>query len=96
VPIKSRKVASSLKRKGFVEETWRKGHTFYHFHHMGKEYPIMTHMSRGGHGDEISDKLLGAMAEQLSLAKNEFEDLVNCPLSQSDYAELMKKRGRLV
>jgi hypothetical protein len=95
-PIKSRKVASSLKKKGFVEEAWRKGHTFYHFHYMGKEYPIETHMSRGSHGEEIHDKVIKAMSEQLCLDRDQFENLVNCPLSEEEYILILKKKGKLI
>lgn len=94
--IKSHKVASSLKKKGFLEQSWRKGHTFYHFMYLGKEYPIETHMSRGSHGEEIHDKLIKAMAEQLFLTRKEFEDLVECPLSKEMYVEILKKQGKLV
>lgn len=83
------KVSSSLKKKGFKEEREGK-HINYYFHHNGKDTGIRTWIS---HGDkEIRDHLIACMVKQTKLDKAQFLDLVNCPMTEEQYIEILKKQ----
>ena len=91
MPRKAKDVAANLSRKGFQP---REGdHTFYRLYVDGKMTGIATKISHGE--KEIHDNLLGAMARQARLAKGEFLDLVDCPLSAQDYLSLLRERGHI-
>jgi len=42
---------------------------------------------------EISDKLMSIMAKQLKIEKSEFEDLVDCGISEQDLINIYLDRG---
>ncbi|HWQ18502.1 MAG TPA: hypothetical protein VN455_01910 [Methanotrichaceae archaeon] len=46
-----------------------------------------------GRNQDISASILNAMAKELGITKEDFIDLVKCPLSTKEY--LIKKRERL-
>lgn len=52
---------------------------------------LVTRISHGS-GGEIGDGLGGLMAKQLCLQLREFWDLVDCPLSEDAWADLVRQR----
>ena len=91
MPRDAKAVATGLSTKGFV---LREGdHHFYSLVVRGKKTGIFTKISHGAR--EIPDGLLGQMAKQTRLAKKDFLDLVDCPLSAEDYLKKLSENGHL-
>ncbi len=86
--LKTRDIKASLKRKGF--EPREGDHEFLMYCVNGRRTRIYTKISHGK--SEISDPLIGAMSKQVHLKKEEFIDLINCPLTKEKYLELMINR----
>lgn len=80
-----RKVASSLRRKGFKEQ--RDGHhvTYTYMRRDGDPTPVHTYMSHGSGSADIGATLISSMARQCRLSKNDFIRLVNCPMKREEY-----------
>jgi predicted RNA binding protein YcfA (HicA-like mRNA interferase family) len=91
MPRGARDIASNLQRKGFVPDEG--DHTFYRLFVDGKNTGIRTKISHGE--KEIHDGLLAQMAKQARLVKKEFLELVDCPMSDARYLELLRERGHL-
>lgn len=87
----SQQLRSALGRKGFLPK--QADHTWYRFYSGGRKTNIRTRVSHGTKTYDI--RLLGMMADQLHLDHNEFDDLIECPMSGDDYANLMAQRGQL-
>lgn len=83
MPKPAKDVAASLKKKGFVPSN--SDHIKYYLHVGGRRTVIRTKVSHGE--KEISDNLLSLMARQLKLTRKQLMDLVDCPLSFSDYVK---------
>ncbi len=49
-------------------------------------------VSHGSDGD-IGDRLLAEMARQLHLTRRQFDQLIDCDLSQSEYEAMMRRGG---
>lgn len=90
--IKSRQVASSLCKKGFVE-TEGSSHRLFRLTIDGKKTAIHTVMSRGSH--DLGTHMLSSMAKQIALSSEEFVQLVRCPLTAEGYLDLLRERGQL-
>ena len=89
--FKDKKVRQSLEKKGFKNEP-NKHHNYYYLYDLnGKRTAINTHTSRNG--QDIDDYLIRQMSKQLKLSKDEFIDLINCPLSREMYISLLKERN---
>lgn len=82
-------VENGLKRKGFRLQ--KRGERFLHLYADGKKTRIHTHASHGA--SEISDGLLGKMARQIHLTRKQLDQLVDCPLSEERYIELLLSKG---
>jgi predicted RNA binding protein YcfA (HicA-like mRNA interferase family) len=91
MPRSAREVAANLERKGFVPDEG--DHTFFRLFVGGKNTGIRTKISHGV--KEIHDGLLSQMAKQTKLVKKEFLELVDCPMSEERYRELLCERGHL-
>lgn len=65
-----------------------------HHHMFSKKIDGVTHLvTRVSHGSkEINDHLGGLMGKQLCLQLREFWDLVDCPLSEEDWVDLVRIR----
>jgi len=90
-PRKAKDLESSLKKKGFVPSD--RSHTYYVLYYGSRKTSIMTKVSHGI--KEYGDDLLSQMAKQLSLTKPEFEQLVDCPLTQERLLRLLLSRGKI-
>ncbi len=58
----------------------------------GEDTEITTLISHGPDRD-IGDQLLAQMARQLSLTRRQFDDLIDCRLSQADYEAMLRRDG---
>ena len=94
MPRKARLVERGLLRKGFrLTDTH---HRRFAYHTLGGEepQPVTTIMSHGADRD-IGDRLLAMMARQLHLTRRQFDDLIDCGLSQADYEAIMRRDGSI-
>ena len=92
MPRKARLVERGLLREGFrLTDTH---HRRFAYHTLGGEepQPVTTIMSHGADRD-IGDRLLAMMARQLHLTGRQFDDLIDCGLSQADYEAIMRRDG---
>jgi hypothetical protein len=84
-------ILKALRRKGFSSKM--SGHIKLTFRYCGKDTSIRTWISHGK--KEIGDRLLGIMAEQLSLSRQQFNDLIDCPLGEDELVALYEEKGFL-
>ena len=89
--LKTSAVKSALTRKGF--ELRDGDHHYYIFCVDGKKTSIFTKVSHSS--DEISDTLIGAMARQTRLNKQQFCDPVKCTMSGEEYLAMMIDLGNI-
>ena len=92
-PRKNKKVSSDLKAKGFRTTPRggkRQDHEYLHFYHGNIKTDIFTFVSHGT--KMVSREILKQMATQVHLENNEFEQLLDCPISYQQYIELMIER----
>jgi len=94
MPRSKSKVESALLKKGF-QGSERDHHYFIYFTQQGKETAVKTKTSHTKKMKDIPDNILGLMAKQCHLSKQQFLDLIDCPLTQKDYEEILDKKGIL-
>ena len=87
MPKKVRDIISGLGRKGFRSQ--ENDHTFLHLWVAGRKTPVWTKISHGE--KEIGDRLLAVMARQLRITRQEFNNLVDCPLSEAAYVQMLRE-----
>lgn len=89
--LKTEKIDKALKKKGFsVEE---KDHHYYYYYYNGKKTAIHTKTSHGK--KEIWDYLIGKMANQLYLEKDQFMRLIQCTLDGETYKKILIDKGKI-
>jgi len=87
-----RDVEISLVRKGFVRT--ESHHSFFVYLDLrGRKSSIRTRTSHGGR--DLGDYLLQQMAKQCKISKQQFVELIDCPLTQQQYEALLKNSGSL-
>ncbi len=84
--LSAKTVVAALKRKGFQSSNSHHV-TFLYLKKDGTLSSIRTRVSHNS-GD-INDYLIGEMAKQCKLSKNDFKDFVDCRLSQDGYEKLV-------
>lgn len=89
--LKARQVHQGLLSKGFVLNN--NDHRYFVFHIDGKKTSIRTRLSHGE--KDIGNPLILAMARQTHLSKEEFIDLVECPLSEEEYIHILESKNIL-
>ena len=91
MPRKARVVHRALLRKGFRQSDSR--HRWYEYEQLnGESSGIKTLMSHGVDRD-LADHLLGQMARQIHLTQRQFDQLIDCTLSQADYEAMLRGGG---
>jgi len=91
--LKRNEIRSSLKTKGFVENN-KKDHFYYYLKDKdGMDIGIRTKMSRGSKYREICEPLIHEMARQIKIDKNQFINLIKCPLTKNKYYEILEDKG---
>ena len=91
MPRKTLTVVENLQRKGFRKR--QGGDKYFHLFVAGKKTAVYTFVSHGER--EIHDGLLSQMAKQTKLAKKEFLELVDCPMTEARYLEMLRERGHV-
>lgn len=85
-------IERGLKTKGFTLETG--DHRYFVYHTAsGSLTDVWTKTSRGSHYKSLGPFHLGEMARQCRLKKNQFLDLIDCPLSRSAYEKILAEAG---
>ena len=93
MPRKAREVRRGLRRKGF-RETDSRHRKLEYYKLNGQEGGVNTLMSHGSERD-LGDHLLGQMARQIHLTRRQFDDLIDCRLSQADYEAMLRRDGMI-
>jgi hypothetical protein len=86
---KTKEIEVGLLRKGFRK--FNKRHKQFIFYVGENRTNISTLISHGI--DEYGDSLLSKMAKQLNLERRKFNDLLDCPMSEEEYFNLMIEKG---
>ena len=90
------KIASSLRKKGFVEDIKGRDHRYYHHQVNGKRTGVRTKLSMGSNYKRLGTPLLAKIKKQLKLdSSKDLADLVNCPMTEDDYIEILKVKDIL-
>jgi predicted RNA binding protein YcfA (HicA-like mRNA interferase family) len=87
--LKPRVIQNGLTSKGFQVSTG--DHRFLIFYHNGLKTSVRTMLSHSSR--DIGDPLIHKMAKQVHLSKNEFLDLLNCPMSRDRYIARLHEAG---
>jgi len=87
----TRIIQSSLTSKGFITENTH--HVSLTLQVDGQDSGIHTYYSHGA--KECGDFLLGQMAKQLHLSKQEFCELVDCTMDGETLKQTLRQRGFL-
>jgi hypothetical protein len=91
-PFRVLDVTVALTQKGFVAR--ENDHTFFHFYHDGKDIGVFTKISHGE--KEIRAPLAKRMRQQMRLESNaDFTRFVDCPLTQAEYVEILRRQGKI-
>lgn len=88
----SGKVKRSLQKKGFVEDD--SDHKLYVLYLNDERTSVWTCLSHNG--QSIGEDLISKMRRQLHLSKDDFVDLIKCPLSKEEYLDKLIKSGILI
>ena len=87
--LRTKDIAASLLKKGFQSKN--SDHRRFILYVEGKRTEISTKISFGAR--DIGDYLINRMSIELKLEKDEFKDLVLCPLTKEKYIQLLLQRG---
>ncbi len=94
MPKDKRKVEEALLKKGFEEKEG--DHHFFIYHTLqGKKSSIRTKTSHTPKMKELNDGILALMAKQCRLNKQDFINLIDCPLSREQYEVRLKEHGEI-
>ena len=85
-----RKIDSALQKKGFLRDSDADHVHYFFLHGNGDHTQIKTKMSHGMGGSTLSAKLISDMAKQLHLTKKQFLDLIDCPLDEEGYRQVLR------
>ncbi len=88
----TRKVEGALLKKGFQMDNSHH-HMFTYHTADGRRSMVRTRTSHGS--KTISDSLIAQMARQCRLAKTQFIDLIDCPLSRESYERILNGQDAL-
>jgi len=90
-----RSVDAALRKKGFSRSV-DSDHLVYRLFGSNGELFVRTKISHGMLGSSLSADLISKMARQLHLTKNEFLALVDCPMNEEQYREILGEKGFIV
>ena len=88
--LDAKKTYKNLLSKGF--KVGKGDHKYLELFYKGK-FVLHTKISHGE--QELEEFHIGMMKRQCRLEKAEFIDLVNCPLSEEGYIEILKTNGTI-
>lgn len=91
-PRKTREIARALTGKGFRRSNTH--HKYYFFYdENGRKTPVKTLASHGS--KEVPKGILSAMSRQLHVSPGQFEQLLDCPLSEEEYRAHLQSGGHI-
>jgi hypothetical protein len=91
--LDSRKAFTNLRKKGFIESSTKSNdHKWLELYYQGK-FILHTKLSHNNH--DLGDYLIKQMSYQCHLQKDDFIDLVNCPLSKEEFFKILDRQGLL-
>ena len=82
-----KKIIRSFKKKGFLIENGTKHNKVIY----EKSKAITTAMSKGS--GQLGSVLISMMSRDLHITKDQFIDLVNCPLSKEELFQIYNEKG---
>ena len=88
-----RSIDSALRKKGFLRDSDADHVLYYFLNGNGECTLIKTKVSHGMMGSTLSAKLISAMAKQLHLTKKQFLELIDCPLDEKGYRQILREAG---
>jgi hypothetical protein len=86
--LSANKARQSLLRKGFKK--FEGDHHHYTYTYKGK---IVARTKLSHNDQDLNDHLISKMRKQCGLSKNQFFDLINCPLDEEGYIAALKEVG---
>jgi len=86
---KGRDIDAAFCQKGFRRDVSGK-HIQYFLSGFNE---IRTMMSHGDMGDTIGANLIARMARQIHLTKSQFLNLIDCPLTEEQYREILREQN---
>jgi len=90
--VDPKKVYKNLTKKGFVEST--KQNPDHKYLELFVENRLVVHTKLSHSNKDICEGLIRQMSIQCGLTKQQFLELVSCPMSQEKYLEILKDQGR--
>jgi hypothetical protein len=88
-----RVIDAALQRKGF-NRTDEGDHLWYFLPRIdGEGYLVRTKMSHGMMGETVGVELIVLMARQCRLTKKQFLSLIDCPIDETEYREILRQQG---
>ena len=87
---KRKDVEAAFKQKGFASQE-QADHRYYFFYLDGK-LVVRTKVSHGTKYRDLGDDLITQMARQCRLTKQQFLSLVDCPMSQEQYEQVLQSQ----
>ena len=92
--LDTKKAYKNFCKKGFRDsESKSVDHKWIEFWFEGKVTRIRTKFSHGK--KEVDSSLIGLMARQIRLSKNQFMEFSNCKISENGYIKLLKSNNVL-
>lgn len=92
--LSKNKTYKNLKKKGFIDSISHSDDHKYLEYFAEDKLVLYTKISHGSSKD-LSDYLIHQMSSQCKLTKQQFFDLVNCPLSKEMYLQILEENGYL-
>jgi len=93
-PRKSKDIAATLLKKGFILEPSKDHHQFYYLTIEGKKHNVYTYLSHGI--KEYNKNLMGKIKQQLKFNETDkAEAFFDCPMSETDYKKMLVELGLL-
>jgi hypothetical protein len=94
MPRSKRDIEAALVGKGFARSQGDH-HFFIYFTKAGKKTRARTKTSHTAKMKDVPDNLLSQMAGQCKLTKQQFLNLVDCPMTREGYEAALAEQGEL-
>lgn len=97
--LKHRDAIKALQDKGFKSERHRlkRDHYYYFYHYKGRRTASYIYLSHGNLSQEIGDKLLKPMKQELQLdSTQQVKELLSCPMKEPQLVKILSSKGLLV
>lgn len=89
------KAYQSLRKKGFVDSDKRSDDHKYLEYYLRGKLVLYTKVSHSSNKD-LDGYLIKQMSKQCKLTKDQFADLVSCPMSKDEYLNILMSKESLL